>query len=200
MTIDELLRERGEQWQAPDVAEPDLDAALGRAARRRNTGIAAAAAVAVLATGGVVWTNLSGQPITAVPAASATPTGPTTTLRDVTRLVRTQVRAIQTTSLVEAEQTLTTIGTVQEQLLRETPPEQGAWRQVALVQLIGDFTCPDCTRLEGATADGSGTVFTLVFDAYTGEKLLATISTRVVDLEGMGNDGVGGWADLSELR
>ena len=51
MNVEELLRERGDQWQTPDVDDPDLDAAISRSARRNRIARVAVAAASVLAVG-----------------------------------------------------------------------------------------------------------------------------------------------------
>jgi hypothetical protein len=84
MNVDDLLRERGDQWQTPDVDGPDLGAAIGRSARRNRVARVAVAAVAVLAVGGTAWAVLPvRRDIPAIPAPAVTPTASATAVRRV---------------------------------------------------------------------------------------------------------------------
>jgi hypothetical protein len=77
MNIDELLREHGDRWQPPAVADPDLGAALGRSARRNRVTRGMVAAAAVFAVVGAAWGIVAtpdGREVPAVPAPAASPT------------------------------------------------------------------------------------------------------------------------------
>lgn len=166
MNIDELLREQGERWQAPDLGEPDLGAALGRR-RRAAVGLATVAAVCALAIGGAVWATRPATEVPAVPAplsspsvtptvaASPSPTTAPTTDVPIDRIAKAAVKIIDEYSLgaplAEAEVVGTTVGQVVEGVAA------GGNRPVWVVQATGTFRCGEfsyCSRARGGTGAG----------------------------------------------
>lgn len=167
MNIDELLREQGERWQAPDLGAPDLDAALGQRRRRTTVWLSTVAAVCALAIGGAVWATRPATEVPAVPAplsspsvtppaaASPSPTPTPTTDVPVDRIARVAVKVIDENSLgaplTEAEVVGTTLGEVVEGVA------VGGDRPVWVVQATGTFRCGEfsyCSRSRGGTGTG----------------------------------------------
>lgn len=181
MNIDELLREQGEQWQAPDAGEPDLGAALGRRGRRvRAVGIGTGviAVVAALVIGGGGWAG-GGDDVPAAPAPVATPTaGPTgtgsapvttgaptptagtTTDVPLDRIAKVAVKVVDKLSLATPPATAEVVGTTLGEVFRNVPVR--GHRKVWLVQAAGSFTCgepPHCAR---ASSPASGPVLRVI--------------------------------------
>lgn len=177
MNVDELLRERGDQWRTPGVGDPDLDAALARSARRGAIGRLAIAAVAVLAVGGTVAGVLSGAPraIPAVPAGtpSATPTSAGTTAGPATPPIAPVPSGLSSDVLGEIAATLfaefhdasveqaapsefevtgSTVGRATDVIAppMQTSPSTPVW----VLQVKGAFACGQCTAPGGRRDTG----------------------------------------------
>lgn len=206
MNVDDLLRERGNQWRAPGVGEPDLDAALARSARRSRAVRVGVAAVAVLAVGGTVAGVLSGAPRTvpAVPAGTpsaastgtvttagpaTSPTGPVTTdlpgteLGDIAATLFAEFRDTSAEKAVpsEFEVTGSTVAKARAIIAPATPtgPSVAVW----VIQIDGAFSCGQCTAPEGGVHRGPA------FRALVRQDDLEVISTGVFERS----------ADLSRL-
>jgi hypothetical protein len=171
MNVEELLRERGDQWHTPHVDEPDLGAAIGRSARRNRIARAAVAMAAVLAVGGTVWAVLPSRrdapSIPAVPAPAATPpvpaattTGATTTtamptdqaLIDVARTLRSDFRADAEALPKTMEMVRSTVAEVAAASLLIAPAGTDPATPVWVMQLRGTFRCDWCSHPKGRTA------------------------------------------------
>jgi hypothetical protein len=206
MNVDELLRERGDQWQTPDVGGPDLDAALARSARRGAINRLAVAAVAVLAVGGTVAGVLSGVPqaIPAVPAGtpSATSTSAGTTAGPATPPIAPVPPGLSSDVLGEVAATLyadfhdtsaeqaapsefeVTGSTVDKARAIIAPATQTSpGTPVWVLQLKGAFACGQCTAPGGRQDAGP------VLIALARQDNLGVISTGVFERP----------ADLSDL-
>jgi hypothetical protein len=168
MNVDELLREQGEQWRTPKVAEPDLDAAMGRSARRRHAGIAIVAAVFVVAASGLAWAVLPGRTasVPAVPAPVATPSTPAPS---ETPVPTTEPTVVPEGNIVAAASALVSeygqgkapdvvdastalAGTVRRTGLIAVPDDVSDDAEVWVLQLRGTFRCDACSHPAGSIA------------------------------------------------
>jgi hypothetical protein len=161
MNVDELLRERGDQWQTPDVDDPDLDAAIGRSARRNRIARVAVAAASVLAVGATAWAVSPARgDIPAIPAPAVTPSVPTPTrgatptpgpaapsndqLLEVARTVRSDFRtitAVPVTTVTVVQSTMAVAGAAAGLVVPEgTDPIAPAW----VMEWKGTFRCDAC--------------------------------------------------------
>jgi len=163
MNIDELLRERGDQWHTPDVDEPDLGAALGRSARRNRTARVAVAAASVVAVAATAWAVLPSRgDIPAIPAPAVTPSVPTASrgatpargpaapsndqLLEVARTVRSDFRTIAADpakNVTMVQSTMAVAGAAAGLAVPEgTDPTAPAW----VMEWKGTFRCDACSH------------------------------------------------------
>lgn len=168
MNVDELLREQGEQWRTPTVAEPDLDAALTRGARRRHAGIAIVTAVVVVAASGLAWAVLPARDasVPAVPGPVATPGTATPSATPVPTRESTVVPedniVVTASALVSdfgtgkppkvADATAALAGTVRHTRVIAVPDDVADDAEVWVLQLRGTYRCDACSHPAGSVA------------------------------------------------
>jgi hypothetical protein len=105
----------------------------------------------------------------------------TTALADT---VRRQLAGIDHDDPVTGEAGRTTLGRAQQLIVGHTPYPPSDTK-VWFVQLQGQFSCGDCTRV-GGIATRKANVLTLVLDPATGERLMAAVSDERFDLTEFG--------------
>jgi hypothetical protein len=102
----------------------------------------------------------------------------------LTRTIREQLARSTTTSLTRADAVRTTKEKATKAITGHSPTSAGE-DAVWLVQLQGQFECPDCTPLDKAGAH-RGSVLTMVVDVESGELSMMTISDRARWLDDLG--------------
>ena len=188
--FDELLRADGRAWRTPDVAAPDLHAALQRDQQRRIRTVAVTALVALVAAGGALLISRPGTPVPAIPDPYATPSAAPTrspgspptsplgpsdpatarppfegepTRQDLAEVVRDS--AVQMGIPAKVEAVRTTWLQAQEFLPASGSGLSGD-TEVWLVQVQGEFSCGPCTTPPQEWPEPGVGVLTLVLDAH----------------------------------
>jgi hypothetical protein len=166
MNVDEMLRERGDQWQAPAVGGPDLHAALGRSAGRNRATRVAVAVLAVLAVGGTAWVAFPVlRDVPAIPAPAITPPDPTQStsgpaaatptkdqLAEVARTLRADFRYSFNNDAKTVDVVGSTVGSVAAASVLSAPQGTEASAAVWVMQLEADFRCDTCRHPKGKVA------------------------------------------------
>jgi len=204
MNVDELLRTTGRAWQAPPTPPLDAGRTLARQAQRRRARVMAATAAVVLVAGAAGFAGwprgIPATPVTGAPSAGLPTGSPQTAQNDpgvsaetkaLIQRARTAAQSLGSGTTGITAQAVLTSRDAAERLLEFGQSKPVVDTSVWVVQLRGEFACPNCPRPTNAPAP-QGTVIQLVIPK---SDLLTTDHDSGGGMFGMGDRPV----DLSRL-